>query len=70
MCNSTSQLCSDLKYFNLNAINLHTLTSGLRSFRADAIPQMCPPPPNGAITVSTLGRSSKISKPMVPFPRK
>ena len=35
---------------------------------ADAMPQERPPPPYGTSTVSTSGRSSRISRPIVPLP--
>jgi hypothetical protein len=35
---------------------------------AEAMPQQRPPPPYGTMTVSTSGRSSTISRAIVPFP--
>ena len=45
-----------------------TLTSGLVGFIAEATPVISPPDPYGHITVSTCGKSSNISSPIVPCP--
>src|SRR5712692_3300375 len=45
-----------------------TFTAGLLSLIAVAIPLIIPPPPTGTRTVSTSGRSSRISSPIVPWP--
>ena len=45
-----------------------TLTSGLVGFIAEATPVISPPTPYGHITVSTCGKSSNISSPIVPCP--
>jgi hypothetical protein len=42
--------------------------SGLRALRTLPMPQTRAPPPTGTKTVSTSGRSAKISRPMVPWP--
>lgn len=36
--------------------------------KAAAMPHVKPPPPNGATTVVTSGRSCRISRPTVAFP--
>src|SRR5271157_5224468 len=45
-----------------------TRAPGLLALIEAAIPQLKPPPPNGTNTVSTSGKSSRISNPIVPFP--
>ncbi len=44
------------------------LVSGRSAFTALAIPVKSPPPPQGTMIVSTSGKSSRISRPIVPFP--
>ena len=44
------------------------LTSERVALIAAAIPAQSPPPPHGTSTVSTSGRSSRISRPITPFP--
>ena len=45
-----------------------TLTAGLRSLTAMAIPLMSPPPLMGTTTFSTWSSCSTISSPADPFP--
>ena len=45
-----------------------TFTEGLLDLTAVAMPLIIPPPPTGTSTVSTSGRSSRISNPIVPWP--
>ena len=45
-----------------------TRTFGWSIFTAEATPEASPPPPIGTTMVSTSGRSSMISSPMVPCP--
>ena len=46
----------------------YTRTPGAIARTAEAIPQESPPPPNGTTIASASGRSSRISRPIVPFP--
>lgn len=45
-----------------------TRTSGRSDLIAVATPEINPPPDIGTTTASTSGRSSRISRPMVPWP--
>ena len=45
-----------------------TRVDGESAFMAIAMPLISPPPPIGTITVSTTGRSSSSSSPIVPAP--
>jgi len=45
-----------------------TLTLGHLAFTAEEMPVISPPEPYGQMMVSTSGRSSRISRPIVPCP--
>ena len=44
----------------------NSFVSGRSALMAEAMPQMSPPPPYGAMTASTSGKSSRISRPITP----
>ena len=60
--------CGGERWRRLDLACVHGARSAAAARTAVAMPLLNPPPPNGTSTASTSGRSSTISRPIVPLP--